>query len=575
MDNLTLHALYLDFRDRLMGCRVEAVESPQTHFYLFRFNPPLRPALVLSVHPDLAGLLPLYRMPKRRAPTSGSHAALLHHVLAGTRLVAAEKQFPERIVTFRFTGENRDQSVEETMLVAEFLGRSANLVLLRPGGVVAGTARALGSEFRPLRTGDTYVPPPARDPGGSRWRDPDECLAALRAEAHTGDVAESIFRRHAPALFGLCESHRGIDPRQYLDQVLTGYSNRDFRPVLYLAGIPANPDAAVPIDRKTAILSPCPAPLPIEVEHLACPDIREGGARLLDLMFRHRRFLADRAAIRRAATREVKKISRLRRDLESDRQRVSDPEPLRHRAEALLAGLSGARVEGGCVRVADPYDQEGGELKFDLPDPGKGLADNAAILFHRYRRAQRGRVRIEQRLTAIQPRAAALADLAGLALNCRTESELRVLEDRLGEMGIVRPTAVGRGPRPRRSEFRSLRRVTSPDGWIVYIGRNATENQELTFRIASEWDFWFHAAGVSGSHVVARNPKRKGTIPEPTLRLAAAAAAWYSGARGGGPVEVHYALRRQLRKGKSPGQVLIKRYRSLRIEPADPLAEDA
>jgi predicted ribosome quality control (RQC) complex YloA/Tae2 family protein len=193
-------------------------------------------------------------------------------------------------------------------------------------------------------------------------------------------------------------------------------------------------------------------------------------------------------------------------------------------------------------------------------------------LFHRYRRAQRGRVRIGQRLAAIQPRTAALDDLARRAAGCRTEPELQDLEDRLGAMGIVRPVAVGRGPRPRRSEFRSLRRVTSPDGWTVFIGRNATENQELTFRIASEWDFWFHAAGVSGSHVVARNPKRRGTIPEPTLRMAAAAAAWYSAARGGGPVEVHYALRRQLRKGKSPGQVLIKRYRSLRIEPADPLA---
>ncbi len=62
---------------------------------------------------------------------------------------------------------------------------------------------------------------------------------------------------------------------------------------------------------------------------------------------------------------------------------------------------------------------------------------------------------------------------------------------------------------------RSVARVvTSPDGFIVLVGRTASDNDVLSLKLASPRDFWFHTAGESGSHVVVRNPDNVERLPE-------------------------------------------------------------
>lgn len=42
------------------------------------------------------------------------------------------------------------------------------------------------------------------------------------------------------------------------------------------------------------------------------------------------------------------------------------------------------------------------------------------------------------------------------------------------------------------------------DGFIVYQGRDAESNDHLTFEVASNDDYWLHAKGVPGSHVIIK-----------------------------------------------------------------------
>lgn len=117
---------------------------------------------------------------------------------------------------------------------------------------------------------------------------------------------------------------------------------------------------------------------------------------------------------------------------------------------------------------------------------------------------------------------------------------------------------------------RSVARVaTSPDGFVVLVGRTAHDNDVLSLRLASPRDFWFHTAGESGSHVVVRNPDNLDRLPRETQRFAAALAAGYSKARRGGKVAVHAARVRDIGKprGFAPGKVTLGRYTTVRIEP--------
>jgi predicted ribosome quality control (RQC) complex YloA/Tae2 family protein len=115
------------------------------------------------------------------------------------------------------------------------------------------------------------------------------------------------------------------------------------------------------------------------------------------------------------------------------------------------------------------------------------------------------------------------------------------------------------------------RRFISPDGMEVLVGKSASDNDALTFRLASQRDFWLHVAGASGSHVVVRNPEGIESLPRETLRFAAALAARHSKAKSaGGKLTVHVARVKDVGKerGAPPGQVVLRRFRSVKVSGA-------
>jgi predicted ribosome quality control (RQC) complex YloA/Tae2 family protein len=110
------------------------------------------------------------------------------------------------------------------------------------------------------------------------------------------------------------------------------------------------------------------------------------------------------------------------------------------------------------------------------------------------------------------------------------------------------------------------------EGFEVLIGRSAADNDHLTFRVAKATDSWLHVAGgTPGSHVVIRNPERL-PLPRSVIERAASYAAWYSKARAGGSVEVHYCKVSDIRKprGAPAGLVHLERYSRVRVRPSPP-----
>lgn len=61
------------------------------------------------------------------------------------------------------------------------------------------------------------------------------------------------------------------------------------------------------------------------------------------------------------------------------------------------------------------------------------------------------------------------------------------------------------------------------DGFVIYYGKDASANEWVTFELSSPEDYWFHAKGVPGSHVLI---KVKDKIPtEETIKKVAQIAA--------------------------------------------------
>ena len=109
------------------------------------------------------------------------------------------------------------------------------------------------------------------------------------------------------------------------------------------------------------------------------------------------------------------------------------------------------------------------------------------------------------------------------------------------------------------------------DGWLVWAGRTARDNDRLSLRVARNDDWWFHVRGMPGSHVVLF--VREGVEP-PKARVqeAAAIAAYHSKQRGGGTVAVTATRARHVSKprGAKDGTVSIRKERVIKVRPGLP-----
>ena len=88
--------------------------------------------------------------------------------------------------------------------------------------------------------------------------------------------------------------------------------------------------------------------------------------------------------------------------------------------------------------------------------------------------------------------------------------------------------------------------------------------------MAAQNDLWFHAHGYPGSHVVLRREGRKEEPDKRALEEAAAVAAYWSKGKTAKKVSVVYTQVKYVTKprGGAPGQALLKREKSIVVEPS-------
>ncbi len=105
----------------------------------------------------------------------------------------------------------------------------------------------------------------------------------------------------------------------------------------------------------------------------------------------------------------------------------------------------------------------------------------------------------------------------------------------------------------------NFHRYLTPSGFEVLIGRNNRQNDQLTFRVAGDYDLWFHAQEIPGSHVLLR--LEPGAVAEEAdLQFVANLAAYYSRARQSEQVPVVYTQLKHVYKpkGAKPGIAIYK-----------------
>jgi predicted ribosome quality control (RQC) complex YloA/Tae2 family protein len=578
MDQFLLHAVISESARRLVEHEILRVSSLGRCRYVLRFATPSRDNLLLSARPDLPRL---HLLGARRVDEEPADrfAASLDQELAGAVLASLTKRPWDRVVEMRFRLPRRQDGEVERCLVFELLGRSTNLFLLDARGVLLGCCRDLRSESRALAVGARYEPPPGRQTlaaipvGPEAIESARDCFGGARGFL---EKVSPLFARDLEA----AGADSAADERR-LATLLEAIRSDAWSPVVYSPRPLQDMSEGESPGRNDLLVSPLPllAP-PVSGDDRGTPlasttfDSPSAACEAgLGLLERLRDFKDLRDHHEALVRKEIERLATLsgKLDVELEKARASDR--YRRLGEALLAGLSGAKVENDTALVPDPYDASGALMSIPI-DPALSLPENARVLFERYKKGKRGVTTIERRLQAVRERLREWRALSGPAAATRAPADLDRLRDGMARLGLVhapRPAKSPRAMRPQEEPTR-VRRYTSAEGLTILVGKSGQENDTLTFRVASPWDFWLHAADRPGAHVIVRNPQRLKSLPERTLKLAADIAAYHSGARQESRVDVHYTQRKHVhkKKGMPSGQVLLRRFRTVQATPRIP-----
>ncbi|MFH1050647.1 MAG: NFACT family protein [bacterium] len=227
-------------------------------------------------------------------------------------------------------------------------------------------------------------------------------------------------------------------------------------------------------------------------------------------------------------------------------------------AELLLAHPT-PKIKSGNAIVLSDYS--GNEVQI-LLDNKLTIIDNSNKYFIKSRKAKEELKIRKQRLPEMELKLIKIENALKSLEDAETYRDLEVLRKNVKEI------TVKRNMNEKENLATKFREFDLGEGYLLYVGRNAANNDELTMKFAKPNDIWFHARGSGGSHVVLRVHKEQ-KPPKHIIKKAASVAAYYSQARNAKYVPVAYTFKKYVRKpkGANTGSVIISREEVILVEP--------
>lgn len=559
-DAVTIMALLGELGATLSGGRVQdTLEVDEESIGLEIYANHQRHYLLLSAHQQFARAHLSSEKLRRGVEAPSPLGLLLRRYVEGAWISAVRQPPWERVLIFDLEGPQGVFS-----LIAEPMERRANLLLVRDDGIIVECIRRVGPQENRVRVslpGKPYQPPPPQ----RLKRDPLALTLTL-----LGDMLDNEPGARAREI--LTRRVLGISPllgKEIVFRVTGGINTKaaDTSARALLAAIGElfgtfREGAWQPgtVEEEGSVIAYAAYPITHLPGWTPASSMSDAVARYygplvgVDAYTAGKRPVAE--AIVEARTRVAKKLESLRGSLQDD----AAFEHLRHSGELLLAYQY--TLAPGARELRAAYDVDGPELIIAL-DPALSPLENAKCYFEKYEKAKRARSGVPVLVAAAEQELAYLDQLAIDLEMARNWPDIGEVQEALQRSGYWR------GPRtagPRGGASAPLR-VTTESGVVIWVGRNARQNDIVTFDRGGPGDLWLHARGVPGAHVIIK--AGAGDVPDAVIQRAAEIAAYYSAARGEARALVDVTRRKYVRKikGGKPGMVTYRNEQPIEVTP--------
>jgi predicted ribosome quality control (RQC) complex YloA/Tae2 family protein len=565
-DFTTLVAAAQELRANWLPARIEQIyQRDRTHLYFALRTIDGRGWLTLSWHSQAARVC--MGDPPPKEPDTFTFSDQLRHQIKGLALVAIEMISPwERVLDFQFARRPGDPILWH--LYVEIMGKYSNAILANSENAIVTAAHQVTadqSSIRPILTGQPYTVPPAlTDPIPSlaesqeRWQE--------RVSLIPGTLRKNLltnYRGLSSALVVSMAQAAGIDAQRMTDSL----SELEWQKLYqkwqeWLQVLETGEFKLGWTETGYTVLGwGMTQPAKTLGELLD----RYYGDRLNEQEFKQLRHQLAQKLKNILAKLQVKQRTFGDRLLQSDKADL-----YRQNADLLMAYLH--EWQPGMKQITLKDFETGDPIVIAL-NPEKNAVQNAQALYKSHQKLKRARLAVEPLLAEVNAEIFYLEQVESAlsqVLEYREPGDLIVLEEIRDELIDRQYMSVPqyRSHTSNNPSKHHFYQYTTPSGFELLVGRNNQQNDQLTFRVAGDYDLWFHTQEIPGSHVLMR--LEPGSVPDETdLQFAADVATYYSRANQSDIAPVVYTEPKNLYKpkGAKPGIVVYKHERILWGQP--------
>ena len=557
LDGLVIAGMVQELNTCILGGRISKIAQPESDELMLTIKSERRQQYRLLI--SAGASLPLIYFTDQNKPaplTAPNFCMLLRKHIGGGKFTRIWQPGLERIINFEIEHLNELGDVCHKTLVVEIMGKHSNIIFCNEEGMIIDSIKHISSQVSSVREvlpGRTYFIPETQEKLNPLDYKSSEFITAVSSKPMP--LAKSIY----------C-SMTGISPliaeeichRASLDSGRSANSFSETELIHLEHQFDLVVDTVKSGQLAPNIVYEGQVPVDFSVVHLSqYDDFTEEKFDTVSGMLEH--YYATRNVITRIRQRsaDLRRIvqtalDRNRKKYDLQQKQLKDTEKReKFRIYGELINTYGYNLEEGAKKLTclNYYDNK--EITIPL-DETRTPQENAQHYFEKYNKLKRtweASVKLTEETKGEIEHLESISTALDIA---RSEEDLVQIKEELTEYGYIRRHYTGKRVKITSRPFHYV----SSDGYDIYVGKNNFQNEDLTFKTAVGNDWWFHAKGCPGSHVIVKTNGEE--LPDRTFEEAARLAAYYSKNRGAEKTEVDYVERKFVKKvaGARPGFVI-------------------
>ena len=567
-DGFVVAALTDEFSRTLTGGRIQKIYQPESDELILTIkNERTNYKLLLSASASLP-LAFFTENPKPNPMTAPNFCMLLRKHLNGGKIISVTQPGMERIIKFNIEHLNDMGDLCKKRLIVELMGKHSNIIFCHPDGTIIDSIKHISlnvSSVREVLPGRMYFVPDTQHKADPLTIGSDDFISLIRSRPMPLYKAIYTSLTGFSPLLGLELCSRA---RLDSDTSANALSEDAFQTL-------QNTFGAFMEDIKSSRFEPnivYKDDIPVEFScvRLCCYDgLKTVSYDSISSLLEH--YFAAKSTITRIRQKssDLRRIvntalERTRKKYQLQMKQMNDTQKReKYRIYGELLNTYGYQLEEGAPSLTciNYYNNE--EITIPL-DKDLTARENSVRYFEKYNKLKRTYEALCDLTVATKNEIDHLESISTALDIAMYEEDLAQIRDELARYGYIkRSNSKGKKEKIISRPFHYI----SSDGFHIYVGKNNYQNEEVTFKIADGGDWWFHAKGMPGSHVIVKTGGSE--LPDRTFEEAGRLAAYYSSGRSAKKVEIDYIQRKHVKKvaGGAPGFVIYHTNYSLIAEP--------